>query len=596
MEVRDALDARQCFALRATRSEISLAHEEVELDLDVALVAIASGSVPRPFLATSPGASLLLAGYEDLSPLFQEWVTTARRSTEERLAAAFRCSYENPAISRLARRKLAEASLRLDQLDEAACRAVMRLAAEDGEIGVALRAYDALYEVLGADLDMEPSEATQALVVEIKQGRFQANARHPDVDSNAWPPPRSRSYVAQSGVPVVAVLPLYSIGPASTLTSCIAEGIVDDVVRILAGLREPVVISSNSTRNFRGLDLNMQSVGEALGAQYLVSGSARVMNDQTRIAVELIDASTSAVLWSNVFAAPHAKLLELQEQIAAGIANTLVPQLNAVELRRSRQQQWEELGAYHLLLRARDLVFNLDRPAFDQAGVLLRQAVEIDPDYATLHAALADWYSLRVFQGWSIDPSSDVLALEKAARTAINLDPCHARALALLGHNRTLTGRKYQEAKGLFERALNAAPNDAEAWMWSSPTFAYTGQASEAIARAEKALSLSPYDPFLFRYEHFLCIAHYAAGDLEQAAHWGQRSLASNVNYTSNLRMTAAALAGLGRIEEAKPLVRAVMELEPHFSVSSFIVHQAFDDEGQRNLYGQRLVLAGLPK
>jgi hypothetical protein len=60
--------------------------------------------------------------------------------------------------------------------------------------------------------------------------------------------------------------------------------------------------------------------------------------------------------------------------------------------------------------------------------------------------------------------------------------------------------------------------------------------------------------------------------------------------------MTAAALAGLGRIEEAKPLVRAVMELEPHFSVSSFIVHQAFDDEGQRNLYGQRLVLAGLPK
>ena len=309
----------------------------------------------------------------------------------------------------------------------------MKLAAEDGEIGVALRAYDALYEVLGADLDMEPSEATQALVVEIKQGRLQANVRHPDADPNTWTPPKYRSYVAQSGVPVVAVLPLYSIGPGSTLTSCIAEGIVDDVVRILARFSEPVVISSNSTRNFRGLDLSMQSVGEALGAQYFVSGSVHVINDQTRIAVELIEASTSAVLWNNVFAAPHAELLELQEQIAAGIANTLVPQLNAVELRRSRQQQWEELGAYHLLLRARDLVFSLDRRAFDQAGVLLRQAVEIDPDYATLHAVLADWYSLRVFQGWSIDPSSDVLALEKAARTAINLDPCHARALAILG-------------------------------------------------------------------------------------------------------------------------------------------------------------------
>src|SRR5262249_12794544 len=55
---------------------------------------------------------------------------------------------------------------------EEACRVVMQCAAEDGEIGAALRAYDALYRLLGDEYDMEPSAPTLALVAEIKQGKF----------------------------------------------------------------------------------------------------------------------------------------------------------------------------------------------------------------------------------------------------------------------------------------------------------------------------------------------------------------------------------------------------------------------------------------
>ena len=471
----------------------------------------------------------------------------------------------------------------------------MQLAAEDGEIGIALRAYATLYEVLGNELDMEPSEATQALVADIKQGRHGAVAQHSQALLTTPTAPRPVGLLVHGGAPVVAVLPFYAVG-AEPITSCIAEGIVEDVVRVLAGLREPVVISNNSTRNFRSRLPDIQGVGEALGAQYLVAGSVRTAGRQTRIAVELAEAATGAVLWSNVFSVPEAMLFETQERIAAGIANTLVPQVNAMELRRSRQQRREDLGSYHLLLRARELVFTLDRSAFERAGKLLHQAIERDPEYPAPHAALADWYSLLLFQGWSLDPAADIAALENAARTAIGLDPCHARALALLGHNRMLTARKYEDAMSLFEKALIAAPNDAETWMWSSPTFAYIGEASEAIARAEKALSLSPYDPFLFRYEHFLCIAHYSAGNFEEAVHWGQRSLTGNTNYTSNLRMTVAALAGLRRIEEAKPLVRTIMDLQPDFRVSSLIARQAFRDPAQRERYGQHLLQAGLPK
>src|SRR6202041_2941566 len=43
---------------------------------------------------------------------------------------------------------------------------------EAGEIGVAIRAYDELYRLLGEDYDMEPSAATQELIAEIKQGKY----------------------------------------------------------------------------------------------------------------------------------------------------------------------------------------------------------------------------------------------------------------------------------------------------------------------------------------------------------------------------------------------------------------------------------------
>ena len=135
---------------------------------------------------------------------------------------------------------------------------------------------------------------------------------------------------------------------------------------------------------------------------------------------------------------------------------------------------------------------------------MLRRAIGLDPGYGPTHAALANWYSLRIGQGWSPDAEADARSLETMARLAIGLDTDGGRALAMLGHNRTILLREYDEALALFERALDASPNDAETLMWSSPTFAYLGDPAEAVRRAERAIALSPQDPFMFRYEHFL--------------------------------------------------------------------------------------------
>lgn len=167
--------------------------------------------------------------------------------------------------------------------------------------------------------------------------------------------------------------------------------------------------------------------------------------------------------------------------------------------------------------------------------------------------------------------------------------------MAMLAHNRTILRREYAQALSLLDRAFELSPNDAEALMWSVPTYAYFGDAPEALSRAERAIALSPEDPLMFRYEHFMSIAHYSAGHYEEAAHWGTRSLRRNPHYTSNLRATAAALAAAGRTADAHPLVQTAMRLQPEFRVAPMIANQAFRDDAQREQLARHMTGAGLP-
>ncbi|MEJ1937698.1 hypothetical protein WDZ92_46490, partial [Nostoc sp. NIES-2111] len=274
--------------------------------------------------------------------------------------------------------------------------------------------------------------------------------------------------------------------------------------------------------------MDPRAIGERLGVGYVASGTLRRAGTNLRPTVELSDARTAAVLWQRPYDVSNADTFETQDRIAAVIANTLAPRVQEAELVQARRQRPVDLGAYRLLVQARQLIFRMGRHAFGEAGRLLRRAFGLDPDFPPIHATLADWHSLRINQGWSDDRDADARALESSIDAALERDAANPRALAMLGHNHTILRRRYDDAVKLFERALDAAPNDAETWLWTSPTFAWMGDGPEAVRRAERALSLSPNDPLSFRFEHFLSIGHYASGNAEAAADWGLQSWRSN--------------------------------------------------------------------
>lgn len=408
------------------------------------------------------------------------------------------------------------------------------------------------------------------------------------------PPAQPVTDLRPAGLPVIAMMPLRLPAGSDGDVQAFADILHDSVVGTLALMREPIVISASSTRHLAGAPDDIPQLARRVGAGYLVCGDLRRVSGRVRLAVELADATQGAVVWHRTYDIPDEDLFKASEELARTIAHTFVPRLRDAELRAALSGR-RNVGAYHLMLDGRRQMARLERTSFESAGDILRRAAALDPGFAGPHAALADWHSLRIGQRWSDDPAAEARALENEVRIALELDGGHARALAVLGHNCTILHHDYDRAQDLLNRALTFAPNDAETCLWVSPTLAYTGQSQEAVRMAEHALRLSPEDPLIFRHQHFLSIAHYANHCWEEAAHWGLQSLRSNSDYTSNLALTAGALAALGRSEEARPAAARLMALRPDFRVSKAQPRWAYQDHSMREQYGEHLIAAGLP-
>jgi tetratricopeptide (TPR) repeat protein len=96
----------------------------------------------------------------------------------------------------------------------------------------------------------------------------------------------------------------------------------------------------------------------------------------------------------------------------------------------------------------------------------------------------------------------------------------------------------------------------------------FVGRAEETEAHVDEALRLSPRDTMAYGWMH---IAGYAKGHLgrwEQAAAWFRRAIEANRNYQYPHFQLAAALAQLGRLDEARSAVKAGLALNPTYSIA----------------------------
>ena len=381
-------------------------------------------------------------------------------------------------------------------------------------------------------------------------------------------------------------------GPSSWLS----DGLVEDIIAALSCLPELIVISRASVLRYRGSVPDPSTIRRELNVRYMLTGSVRRAGRQVRLSAELCDCESGTAIWSDRFSGETEDLFALQDELSARVVATIAPQVQESELKRVLRKHPESLDAYECVLRGLDLLYRFEDGKSEQALPLFQRAIALDPAYATAYALAATCYGERFYRGESPDPDGDNREAERLSRLALTLDRFDPLALSLVGHIRSWLFRDYDQAIQLFDRALAANPSSAIAWLRSSATFSYIGETREARRRVDIGLRLSPYDAHVFFSYGLVGLASYAAGDWDDAVVWGRRSLAANPRFVGNMRFLAASLAASGQLEEARAVGQALLQLNPNFRVRAFAEGHAFKDPGQRRLFGDHLVMAGLPE
>ncbi|HXQ09707.1 MAG TPA: TIR domain-containing protein [Caulobacteraceae bacterium] len=392
--------------------------------------------------------------------------------------------------------------------------------------------------------------------------------------------------------PSIAVLPFNNMSGEAD-QDYLADGIVESITAALSRVRSFFVIARASAFAYRGQATNVCEIGRELGVAYVLEGSVQKAGARIRINVQLIETEGGANVWTGRHDGTLDDIFDLQDRITEQVAGALQPSIRVAEIERARRKRPQDLGAYDYAMRAMPHVWALEAEESTRALDLLDKALAIDPDYP-LALSLAAWcHAQRLVYTWTSDTEeSGALALKLAERAA-ELSGDDPLILAVLGAVHTFL-HNLGTARILLERAVAIDPNAAWAWSRLAWTDAYSDRPAEAIEKFERALRLSPLDPMNFNNWVGIGSAHEIQGDLDQAIAFYRRGLSERPHAEWLYRHLASALAGAGRMDEAREAYARMLRVYPDMTATKFRDAMVFSP-ATRDRMVENLKTLGLP-
>ena len=280
----------------------------------------------------------------------------------------------------------------------------------------------------------------------------------------------------------------------------------------------------------------------------------------------------------------------MQDEIVSLLADRLGHELRLAEARRAeRSANPDSMDHYFLGLA----VYNKGITAefLDKARSHFDRALDLDPTNVDALVNRAWMELISTANYLSNDRAERQRAAESDLGKALRLRADNASAHCALGVLRMYSNRV---AQGIAEceRALTIDRNLAAAHGWIGCAKLYDGRNEETEGHVLEALRISPRDTRAFGWMHFVGAAKLAAGRDVEAVVWLNRSIELNPNWPTPHFWLAAALALLGRHEEACEQARAGLELNPSFTIAR-LRSSAFSDNPVY-LAGRERVYEGL--
>jgi len=354
---------------------------------------------------------------------------------------------------------------------------------------------------------------------------------------------RTEAFVESYGDKSIAVLPFADLS-ADGDQAYFSDGIAEEILNLLAKVRELRVISRSSAFQYRGEGIHIPTVAEELNVAYVLEGSVRKAGDTIRITAQLIDARADAHLWSENYDREFSDVFYIQDDIAQSI----VEQLQITLLGEGPKAARTDPETYALYLQAHHAYWIL-QDASTVTEELLEEVLVRDPEYVPALNLMVQ----VVFDATGNRPGSKytleegIALMQGYVDRVLAIDPNNSEALAHRGWMAFFYRNDLETTALYLNRALENDPVDVWALLVSAVINRRIGKNEEAITFAKAALSR---DPLCSHCLYVLMQASFRAGYLDQAQAASER----------RMRVVPGGWFGLGNIYLFKGEIQRALE------------------------------------
>lgn len=327
---------------------------------------------------------------------------------------------------------------------------------------------------------------------------------------------RAKAVVGFYGDRSIAVLPFENMS-SDVEQEYFADGIAEDVLTLLAGIRELRVISRSSAFAFKGQGLEIREIAERLDVAHILEGSVRKSGSKVRVTAQLIEARTDTHLWAQTYDRDLEDIFAIQDEIAADVAKNLQIEL----LRPLPKSRPTDPEVRALTQQAKQISEIGGRDKGERMHPLLQRALEIDPD----HVPALEWMGSANFDrhvAGFIDDEEFERLNEQVLQRIFELDPDNA-TLMMVSAFEAGRANNLEQAAELFERTLSTDASNSNVVNIAGFFALEIGHFDTAVRILKHATAI---DPLCYQCLYQLSRAYMYAGNFDAAEQTRERYIA----------------------------------------------------------------------
>jgi adenylate cyclase len=410
-------------------------------------------------------------------------------------------------------------------------------------------------------------------------------------DSRSREPKDTSNLPAQYRTAIVGVLPFANLSDSTD--EYFSDGLTEDLIHALSLQSFYRVLSRNSTFAFKGKNLSTRLIAREIDATYLIQGSVRRAGTKIRVTAELIAPENGEQLWAGRYDRDIGDLFAMQDEITTSLSAALAPEIYRAEASAPARSSSTDLTAWDRFLRGLSHYYRHTKADFETSIGLFREAIALDPALSIAHAYLATVMVQGVQYGWLKSTSQLWTEAMNLAESSVRLDPRSSFAFGILSYMHAMEGH-YEAAMEAAKRAVKLNPYDMGARGVLGIAHLVIGEHRQAIELFSTAVQRGNSDP-RYKWAALNAFSHYLVGQYDASLSWAREALYLNPNHLQVLAVRAAALAQLGRSEEAAKATEVLMSNFSTLTVERHLRNFRWKSPADIAHYREGLLKAGIP-